>query len=267
MHSKQPGTGEECPLEANPVEANTVLCGCQILVVDDEPALRAYASAVLDELGYACALAENGRAAVQFVLQEPERVAAVLLDMTMPGMTPEETVRLLREIRADLPVVILSGEPESSVRARFGPNVLSGYIQKPYTEMELEAVLRLVVIARAPHPSSDWSEPFSLVRLSGEDLVALRAKYLAQCRIQLAEMERLVARAGFEALRVRGHSLKGSGGCFEYPELTTIGRALETQAGSADAGACRELISSFRNILDRLSPPTSLGASRLPNTE
>ncbi len=102
-----------------------------ILVVGDEAALRQFAEMMLEEIGYSAVLAASGRQAVQTLLQDPEAIAGVLLDMTMPGMSPEETFRQLKEIRPDLPVLILSGELESTVRARFGAAALAGFIQKP----------------------------------------------------------------------------------------------------------------------------------------
>jgi CheY-like chemotaxis protein len=224
-----------------------------ILVVDDEPALRCLAEALLEEVGYNAKLAENGRAAVQLLLEDPEAIAAVLLDMTMPGMGPEETVRLLQEIRPGLPVIILSGDPEDAVRRRFSAGAIAGYIAKPYTEIELEATLAQAlaqpVSREAPSPEP---APFKLVSLSKEEGTALGHDYLAKCRGELPRLTSLLAAGDFHSLRVSGHSLKGSGGCFGFSELTELGRQLEHHAGVADAASCREQVDALTKYLEGL---------------
>jgi CheY-like chemotaxis protein/HPt (histidine-containing phosphotransfer) domain-containing protein len=220
-----------------------------ILVVDDEPSLRCFAEALLQDLGYAALLAESGRAAVQLLLEKPEAVAAVLLDMTMPGMRPEETFRLLREIRPDLPVIILSGDTESAVRERFGPNSIAGYIQKPYSDLELEATLAQVLT----EPIASTLSTFRLVALSDDEVEAGRQEYLAVCRRDLAKTANLIATRDFESLRVVGHSLKGSGGCFGYSEVTRFGKDLEGSAQAGDAAACGEQLRTLAAYLERLN--------------
>jgi CheY-like chemotaxis protein len=218
----------------------------KILVVDDEPAIRSFAGALLADLGWLAVLADSGRAAVQFLLQDPAAVAAVLLDMNMPGMRPEETFRLMREIRPQLPVIILSGEPESAVRHRFGPGTIAGYISKPDFDLELELALAL---ALSP-PRAAAPRPFALSRVPDAEMDALRRDYLAKCKLQLPVMTTLLAARDFVSLRVIGHTLKGSGGCFGLSELSQLGRALEEYAGTADEAHCGKQMQILKNYLE-----------------
>jgi len=222
-----------------------------ILVVDDEPALRSFAEALLEDLGYSARLAEHGRAAVQVLLQDPESVAAVLLDMTMPGLSPEETFRLMRDIRPDLPVIILSGDLESVVRERFPAGTIAAFVQKPYTDQELETALSDTLAQRAASPLPPAQ--FKLVRLSEDEIDGMRQDYLAACRLDLARMNALLASHDFLALQVMGHTLKGSGGCFGLSNLTQLGNALEDSAKSANAAACGEQIEALKGFLGAAS--------------
>jgi CheY-like chemotaxis protein len=218
-----------------------------ILVVDDEPALRSFAEALLEDLGYAALLAENGRAAVQALLQDPEAVAAVLLDMTMPGLSPEETFRLMREIRPDLPVIILSGDLESVVREHFPPGTIAAFVQKPYTDVELETALSETLTRHASSPIPPAQ--FKLVRLSEDEIEFMRRDYLAACRLDLTRMNSMLAAQDFLGLQVMGHTLKGSGGCFGLSNLTQLGNALEDSAKASNAAACGEQIEVLRGFL------------------
>ena len=214
-----------------------------ILVVDDEAALRTFAAALLEDLGYGALLAESGRGAVQRLLQDPDAVRAVLLDMTMPGMTSEETFRLLREIRPDLPVIILSGDNEATVRKRFGPGTIAGYIQKPYSDLELGAVLEQAMA----RPEA----PFKLARLSEDELATMGRDYLSKLRLDLAGMAASLNDRDFVSLQTLAHSLKGSAGCFGFSDLTQMGKALEAYAKASDVPSCGEQIHELRSYLCR----------------
>jgi DNA-binding NarL/FixJ family response regulator len=61
----------------------------------------------------------------------------VLLDMTMPVMDGEETLRELKSIRPDVKVILSSGYNEAEAVRRFNGAGLAGFIQKPYTSGRL----------------------------------------------------------------------------------------------------------------------------------
>lgn len=108
-----------------------------ILVVDDEDLVRRIAQASLEAHGYTALLASDGRSALDVVAVSGDRVRAVLLDLTMPGMTSEETVKHLRSLQPTIPVIITSGYGESEIMQRFEATGISGFLQKPYTAEQL----------------------------------------------------------------------------------------------------------------------------------
>ena len=73
-----------------------------ILVVDDEDLVRRAAKASLEKYGYRVVLAEDGKRAVEIFRTIADEIAVVLLDMTMPVMSGEQTFQELRKIRPDL---------------------------------------------------------------------------------------------------------------------------------------------------------------------
>ncbi len=227
-----------------------------ILVIDDEPHVRSLAVALLEDLGYDTLQAQSGRAGVQLLLQDPEAVAAVLLDLTMPGLSAGETWRLLNEIRPGLPVIALSGDLESSARDRFPPGALAGYIYKPEMDGTLEPALAQALTAEGgatgePVKLLREPGPFKLSRLSEDEVETMRKDYLLNYRHELPRMAEMLAREDFAALRAVGHSLKGSAGCFSLAELTRLGMALETHAQAADKDACSQQLAAIKHQLSK----------------
>jgi nitrogen-specific signal transduction histidine kinase len=103
----------------------------KVLVVDDEEIVRRIARTALERAGYTVLLAGDGQEAVEIFRREAGEIRLVALDMTMPGMSGEEALRQLREIRRDVPVMVSSGYTEEEVLQRFGDSI-DGFLHKPY---------------------------------------------------------------------------------------------------------------------------------------
>ena len=112
-----------------------------VLVVDDDPMVRSVARRLLESSGLTVHVAAGGREAVERVAGAPHAVDAVLLDMTMPELSGPEVFGLLRAIRADLPVVLMSGYHEDELPPDVGAGI-SGFIQKPFTPADLATRIR-----------------------------------------------------------------------------------------------------------------------------
>ncbi len=112
-----------------------------LLVVDDEPIVRTTIQAILERSGYSVFSAEGGLQGVEILRREGERLDAVLLDMTMPGMNGRETLRAMRAINEKIPVLLLSGHSEEEVRRAFADEDLAGFVLKPFTGASLLGVL------------------------------------------------------------------------------------------------------------------------------
>jgi two-component system cell cycle sensor histidine kinase/response regulator CckA len=104
-----------------------------VLVVDDEAVVRITARRALERRGFSVVEAPNGAEAVRLLQAEPGGMSVVLLDMTMPGMTCEDTLDAIRMAAPGLPVVLSSGYSESEALQRFRGYALDGFLQKPYT--------------------------------------------------------------------------------------------------------------------------------------
>jgi CheY-like chemotaxis protein len=108
-----------------------------ILVVDDEDLVLRMAQASLEAYGYTALLASDGRSALDVVAVSGDRIRAVVLDLTMPGMTSEETIKHLRAKQPTIPVMITSGYSGSEIIQRFETTGINGFLQKPFTAEQI----------------------------------------------------------------------------------------------------------------------------------
>lgn len=119
-----------------------------VLVVDDDGPTRAFVADVLERVGIATCQAASGFEAIE--LAAKNRPAAVLLDVSMPGISGYETCHELRELYGpSLPIVFLSGERVEPYDRAAGLLIgADDYLLKPISQDELLARIRALT-ARA----------------------------------------------------------------------------------------------------------------------
>lgn len=124
-----------------------------ILVVDDETSVRDLAGNILETYGYSVLLAEDGYTAVELLRRCSNPPVLVLLDLSMPGMTAQQTIEQLHFARPDLPILLSSGYDESDVR-RLNNSHLFGFIHKPYTPAQLGEKVRAAIAGSGSRTST-----------------------------------------------------------------------------------------------------------------
>jgi two-component system cell cycle sensor histidine kinase/response regulator CckA len=122
-----------------------------VLVIDDELPVCEALCDILDMAGFAVTATHNGREGLaMFRRLGAANVRLVLLDLLMPVMGGEETLRALRELDPTVPVLLSSGYDEEEAVSRLGGLLAAGpgagdarlgFLQKPY---DLDAVIARV---------------------------------------------------------------------------------------------------------------------------
>lgn len=79
-----------------------------VLVVDNDPTVRAVLDVMVGRLGYAAVLASGGAEGVEVYDAHRDRVALAVLDVRMPGLDGPQTLATLRERTPTLPCVFLT---------------------------------------------------------------------------------------------------------------------------------------------------------------
>jgi PAS domain S-box-containing protein len=121
-----------------------------LLVVDDEEAVRTFAKRALQRQGFDVLEAEDGVAALEAYEENADRIAAVVLDLSMPGLGGEEVFRTLRSRNPDLRILFTSGyDPSDAASSIVGKEGVR-FLQKPYRPKVLIRELRLLLEGGAP---------------------------------------------------------------------------------------------------------------------
>jgi DNA-binding response OmpR family regulator len=113
-----------------------------VLVVDDNPDVRALVTTLLGRAGYLVAEAEDGRAALKALYgQRPD---LVVLDVNMPEIDGWGTLERIREL-SDVPVIMLSARGEELEKVRALRAGADDYVTKPFGRQELLARVETVL--------------------------------------------------------------------------------------------------------------------------
>src|SRR5882757_1630570 len=151
-----------------------------VLVVDDDRAVRDALRRVLTLAGYQLQTADGGAEAIELVAASvPD---AVVLDVGMPGLDGLEVCRRLRRLGNRVPILMLTARVEISDRVAGLDAGADDYLVKPFDNDELKARLRALL--RRTGPDGDPDElAFAEVRLD-------RAAHGATVGDQFAELTR-----------------------------------------------------------------------------
>ncbi|MCB1195604.1 response regulator [bacterium] len=114
-----------------------------ILIVDDEEYLRNALCDILSVEGYTLIAAENGENALK--LFNHTRFDLVLMDLMMPGIDGAETIKIMRSIRPDTKVIIVSGSSHAISDSSIEQNDIQGVIFKPFDIEELISKISYVL--------------------------------------------------------------------------------------------------------------------------
>jgi PAS domain S-box-containing protein len=112
-----------------------------VLVADDEPLVRDMAAAQLRRIGFSVITAVDGLDAVETYRTRQDDIQLAVLDLTMPRMDGWQTLAALRELRSDLPIIMVSGYEETQVKNDSSDEHPQVFLQKPYGIEDLQAAL------------------------------------------------------------------------------------------------------------------------------
>ena len=250
--------------EAGVVAAEAALHG-RVLLAEDHPINQELAVTMLEQLGLAVTVVENGRAAVNAVRRS--RFDAVLMDCQMPEMDGLEATRQIRRMEASasgvgtrrLPVVALTANAMQGDRELCIEAGMDDYLRKPFDSAQLAEMLRRWLPARpqaavadascpaaaaGPPPAEDETPVLdesviaSIRSLdhSGRLLERLAQSFEDSGVVDLAELARAAETGDGETVRRLAHRLKSAARNLGAVRLGAAAGVLEEAARGGDLG-------------------------------
>jgi two-component system, cell cycle sensor histidine kinase and response regulator CckA len=170
-----------------------------VLLADDDAALRSLGRVILSRYGYEVLLAEDGQQAVDVYRREKDRIALVILDLTMPRLSGRDALRRLLEINPQVRVLLASGY-STEQGAEAGAEGVLGFVTKPYGERDLAAAVRGALDAGRPQAAPAGPSPSAVppreapAQAATGDLEAAGRgpKWFSRSRLPKAEAEQLL---------------------------------------------------------------------------
>jgi signal transduction histidine kinase/FixJ family two-component response regulator len=220
----------------------------RVLLADDNADLRELVQVQLNDLGFECKAVGDGLEAIETALAQPYTI--VLLDMDMPFMDGYETVRVLRERGYTGPVIGFTAHQAGAPVERALIEGCDEVISKPASPERLRQVLAPFAEGALPaQPAADAIRVPVDGRLRG-----LAARFLGNCGRDVERLQHALSSRDFAAAGAIGHSLGGAGGSYGFDEITRLGRAIEENSKSEDAGSVRQLTAQLEAYLSRVHP-------------
>lgn len=130
----------------------SALAAPMILVVDDEPMLCAVLQRMLLKLKYRVVTANNGQEALQLLAQM--EINLVITDLRMPKMDGWELMKRIKQAQPEIPVVLITGYHSLYSRDMADASAASGYISKPFSFLEIRALLARLLGAQSQSKQS-----------------------------------------------------------------------------------------------------------------
>jgi CheY-like chemotaxis protein len=141
-------------------EADPILVGNKVLVVDDDMRNIFALTSMLERHGAVVLHAEDGRRGIEILRQNPD-TSAVLMDIMMPEMDGYETMREIRRLAGfeTLPIIALTANAMKGDRERCLDAGASDYVAKPVEVDRLLGMLRLWLYRKDVAGSAEVDSP------------------------------------------------------------------------------------------------------------
>lgn len=163
-------TNAEAVLEPEILEQNTDVKNTKILVAEDMELNQLLMKTLLDDFGFECEIASNGKIAIEKLKEKKYDI--VLMDLQMPEMNGFEATRHIREtMKLDLPIIALTADVTTIDVEKCKEVGMNDYISKPVDERLLYSKLigfikKPILIIEQKNDGNNITEKIRYVDLS-----------------------------------------------------------------------------------------------------
>jgi two-component system, NarL family, invasion response regulator UvrY len=140
----------------------------RLIIADDHAVVREGLRFVVSQDRQIQVVGEVGDGDELIQVCRQRRADVVLLDVTMPGPGVLEVIHRLRDLQADIRILVLSVHPEQQYARRVLQAGADGYLTKNHSSSELVRAIRQVHAGRK-YVTASWAEDFVVNVSTGRD--------------------------------------------------------------------------------------------------
>lgn len=111
-----------------------------VLIADDDADILSLVRLRLERSGYAVISAQDGTEALALAASRHPDIA--IFDVSMPGLSGLDVTRRLREMRTEMPVILLTARAQEADVELGAAAGADAYLTKPFSPQDLEARVR-----------------------------------------------------------------------------------------------------------------------------
>ena len=256
---------------ATPDSAQALKTSSMVLLVEDNTVNQKVAISLLNKVGYAAQIANNGREAVEMVQQRPYKL--VLMDCQMPVMDGFEATRAIRNLEtmtgSRLPIIAMTANAMQGDRERCIEAGMDDYLSKPIDTQSLSEILARWLPdvggtdSRKPpdyRPAIADShvivDETRLRDMFGDDQTIIKELLTVFVSTTIPLLDKLhiaVDHAEFADIKTIGHQIAGSAANLGIPRLQALARAAEHAASEQDIRQAAAVHASMLEAMALLS--------------
>ena len=225
-----------------------------VLLVEDSPANRAVALALLEREGYEVVVAENGREALERAAERP--FALILMDLAMPEMDGLEATRRIRAESGPnrrSPIVAMTANAFAEDRERCLAAGMDDFSTKPVDIPTFRERVRewcedisehtgafSMLTTRTTDTVVDWRVLDKMAKeMSWEVIPELVGAFTNEVRERTPTLAEHLLNGDLADVAIEAHAIKGSAGSFGAIRLQALAREIERAAKSGDLQSAR----------------------------
>jgi len=228
-----PAAASQASMPQSPAQAQ--LRSLDLLVVEDDEINRIVCQRYLEALGHRVQVAGDSAAAFELLRRPQQRFDAVLMDISLPGLSGFELTRAIHELDdgrwRELPIIGMSAHVTAETFERQAAAGMAGFLGKPFQRGDLSRALASAVapalLAQGGQPVAETAEPADPAdRLLDLDYLAEELDGLGRpMLLQLLDMFRQQADASMAGLQEALH-------CGDLAALGRLAHKLRSAAGN-----------------------------------